>query len=234
MLSEAQQQQPGEPQLIGDGQRGELGVWLVATGGPGVEIRRITGGSAAELAGLQRGDVILQVNGRWASSPQEVAEMIRQIPIGEAATMNIWRDGQQQQLMATMQPAREDYQVAFRGEPAASNGDMASRTMRLEEQLSMVMQELKQLRQEVSQLKAGGSGQPANLGTGINQDATRPGFDQIEQNRAQADPFGNETAEPAEPSATPPATEPAAPDPFGPEAGAENTGRNAGCDGDGN
>ena len=55
-------------QATDDGQRrGELGVWMGETGGPGVQILRITGGSAAEQAGLRVGDVILQVNGQGAS-----------------------------------------------------------------------------------------------------------------------------------------------------------------------
>lgn len=200
-------QQPTESRMLRGEQRGELGVWLVGTGGPGVEIRRITGGSAAEQAGLEQGDVILQVNGQWASSPQMIAELIRQIPIGQAATLNVWRNGEQQQLTATMQPVREtgyqdDYQVGFRGESAATTGDMASRTMRLEQQLSMVMQELRALRQEVAQLRTASAGPSTGLDGAIDRDAARPEFDQIDQNRPQDDPLG--------PAATAPAAEPAA------------------------
>jgi serine protease Do len=66
----------------------------------------VTKGSAADQAGLHEGDVILQVNGRGAASPQAAAQLIRQIPIGQSGTITIWRDGDQQQLQVTMRERR--------------------------------------------------------------------------------------------------------------------------------
>ena len=76
-------------------QKSELGVWMIESGGAGVKIGRITDGSAAQLAGLRIGDIIMQVNGHGASSPDATANVIRQIPIGQSATLKIWRDGDQ-------------------------------------------------------------------------------------------------------------------------------------------
>ncbi len=56
--------QPAVPAMNDGQRRGELGVWMGESGGPGVRILRITSGSAAEKAGLRVGDIILQVNGR--------------------------------------------------------------------------------------------------------------------------------------------------------------------------
>ncbi len=77
-------QQPGTSAAASGQQRGALGVWLVESGGPGVEIQRVTPGSAAEQAGLQSGDFILQVNGRGVDTPEGAAQMVRRIPVGKA------------------------------------------------------------------------------------------------------------------------------------------------------
>src|SRR4051812_88908 len=76
--------QAGQPGMDDAQRRGELGVWMAASGGAGVQIRRVTPGSAAERAGLRVGDVVLQVNGRGATSPQGAAQLIRQVPIGQS------------------------------------------------------------------------------------------------------------------------------------------------------
>ncbi len=150
--------QAAQPEINGGQRRGELGVWMAESNGPGVQILRITPGSAAEKAGLHVGDFVLQVNGRGASSPQGAAQMIRQIPIGQSGTLTIWRDGDQQQLQVTMQPAREiarglsgdaSHQVAFGPPDPSANSDLASRTARLEQQISSLTQELASMRQEL-------------------------------------------------------------------------------------
>lgn len=239
------QQEAGNSQITGAGQqRGELGVWLVENGGPGVEITRITEDSAAKQAGLRAGDIILQVNGRGASSPEATARMIRQIPIGQTAMLTIWRDGDQQQMQVAMQPAREVHQVAFRDESGSANGDLASRTMRLEQQLGTVMQELQQMRQEVAQLR-GAHGESTGIGAdpnqGTNQQGTPPsqpadplapppGFERPDQKGAQ--PQDSPPADAGAPASTPDGQNATKADPFGndtapkaeeaPKAGAES------------
>jgi hypothetical protein len=215
--------------MAGRGGGGELGVWLVSSGGPGVEIRRITEGGAAAQAGLQPGDVILQVNDRGATSPRGVAQMIREIPAGEMVVLEIWRDGTTDEMEVMLQPVREQYEVGFGDREESigrSSGDLASRTMRLEEQLAMVMRELKQLRQEMAQIRTSASSQPAAGEAALSEPAADPGFDAMEEPAtgltpateppatelpAQSDPFGASATEPAtEPATEEPATEPVA------------------------
>lgn len=236
LLSGPQQPDAGGSKMTGTAQpRGQLGVWLIGSGGPGVQVARITGGSAAERAGLRSGDIILQVNGRGASSPDTAARMIRQIPIGQAATLTIWRDGDQQQLQFAMEPARESYEVGFRGQNSSPNGDLAARTAHLEQQVAMVLQELQQLRQDMAQLRSSG-GQATGIGAqpipgtapesslqppSKNGIAPPPGFGT--SNEKGAPPVSGTT----NPSGTSPATDPfgsAAPPPKSeptPKAGTE-------------
>jgi hypothetical protein len=226
--------------------RGELGIWMVESDMPGIQIQRVTAGSAAEQAGLRTGDIILKVNGRAAGSPQAAADMIRQTAVGQTGTLTIWRDGDQQQLQFTMHAARpaaremsQDYRVGFRGESDVANGDLASRTMRLEQQLNTVMQEL---RQHVAQLRAGGS-QPPNLSNETPPSPpapstsptppTPPAPPSAAEPAASPPPFGEtekktETTttkvESTAPSAPPAGEKPAATDPFGSEPAPAKTG----------
>lgn len=182
-------------------QRGELGVWLVETGGPGVEIGRVTEGSAAERFGLQPGDVILSINGRGADSPQAVAQLIRQMQAGQSAALELWRDGQTSQLNIVLQPAREQYEVGFRGDDAARgmsrpSGDLESRVMRLEQQLATVLEELRQLRQ--SQHGSGSGQTTIGGGAATAQSGVAP--------PSSTTPAASATNPAARPAATPPAT----------------------------
>jgi hypothetical protein len=213
------------------GQRGELGVWLVESGGPGVQVRRITEGSAADLAGLQSGDVILGINGRGANSPHTIAQMIRQIPAGQTANVQFWRNGQTNELEIVLQPAREPHAVAFRGDDAMGSmsrgsGDLESRVMRLEQQIAMLVQELRQLRGSGhSSTGIGGGGIGETPATGLDATSatdttttgtstTQPGATPPSSTPPQSDPFDSTTAPAATPSTTEPvpATEPAASD----------------------
>ena len=187
----AQLGESGQAEMRHENARGELGVWLVAMDGPGVEIRRITEGSAAQQAGLRPGDVLMQINERWVASPQTVAQMIREIPIGQTATLHIWRDGQPQQFSATIAPARQAtiamdrealYDVGFRGDESDSNGDLGQRIMRLERQLGMVTQELQQLRQQLAQVRTSGAvEQAAGIDAPLTPPAAQPGATQTDQ-----------------------------------------------------
>src|SRR3954451_19439044 len=193
----SQNQMNGQASATAGGQqRGELGVYMVAGDRPGVEVSRITPGSAAEQAGLRDGDIILQVNGRNASTPQETAQMIRQIPVGQSVTLTVSRDGNQQQVQATMKPAqqrrdmtgdlmdRDPYRVGFRGEDesVSGGGESTMRVRQLEQQVTSLKQELEQMRQEMTQLRsAGGAAGGVNAGgqglsppQGVGNDLSAP------------------------------------------------------------
>jgi membrane-associated protease RseP (regulator of RpoE activity) len=172
-------------------QRGELGVWMGNSGGPGVRILRVATGSAAENAGLRAGDIILKVNGSSVTSPQDTARLIRQIAVGAAGDLTIGRDGNQQQLQVTMQPIREGaremaneapHRVGF-GRSDAADNDLASRTERLEQQINSLTQELASLRQEMAQLRTAGPVQ-----TGFNAAANQSAPPQPPQDRYNESP----------------------------------------------
>jgi hypothetical protein len=140
--------------------------------GPGVRIGRVTAGSAAQRAGLQSGDILLQVNGRGAATANDAVQLIRGIPIGQAFTLSVWRDGNQQDVQVTMEPARESRQVGYRGDlETDERGDITDRITRLEQQLVMVTSQLQQLQQQLSQLDSAIIRQNPNAGARSSSDS---------------------------------------------------------------
>jgi hypothetical protein len=210
--------------------RSELGVWLVESQGPGVEIQRVTPGSAAEQAGLRIGDIILQVNADGAATPQETARLIRQIPIGQRGTLTVWRDGNQQQLPITLQAARErvremignvmrddGYEVGFRGDNEPRGGDN-TRITRLEEKIATLTQQLNAMQQELTTLRSQQGGtqrasynESTQGGTSPNAATPSSALPPAASPAAPPPGFGatEEKKDVAPPAATPPASEPA-------------------------
>jgi len=215
---ESEMQARRQPGMVGTGAPGVLGVMIVESAGPGVRIEEVVAGTAAANAGLLPGDVILGINGQGVASAPEVTQMIRAIPAGQVATLTVWRNGQEQEIPATLQAARQRYEANYRdGAGGAMTGDAAARIARLESQLARVIQELQRLRQEVTQLRTARAeqlGGATGFDDQLRQDATQQGLEQprsteprLEQPRATQPGFGQPGAT-EDPGLEEPATEP--------------------------
>jgi S1-C subfamily serine protease len=68
----------------------------------GVTVTRVVPNSAAEEAGLQDGDVITAVDGQEVTTPQALQEAIATLNPGDVVTLTITRDGQSQEVEATL------------------------------------------------------------------------------------------------------------------------------------
>jgi type II secretory pathway component PulC len=91
---------PAEPaQAAGSG--GFLGVQLGAGEG-GVAVSSVIGGTAAEKAGLQAGDVIVAVDGNNVESPESLTEAIRAHQPGDTIRLTVERDGERMKIKATL------------------------------------------------------------------------------------------------------------------------------------
>jgi len=80
-----------------------LGVALQSAGTEdndlyGAIVSRVTPNSAAQRAGLQRGDTIVSFNGRRINNALEMPEAIREIEPGAVVTLEILRENQRQSL----------------------------------------------------------------------------------------------------------------------------------------
>jgi serine protease Do len=127
-------------QLIGKGkvQRGMLGIKIqpvtneIASGlrlpeVRGVLVDSVNAGGPAEKAGLQTGDVILQVNGKDVNDPNNLRNEIAGFAPGAEATLTILRDGKPQQVRVklgelTPEGARADSQEGGGEEGSAKLG----------------------------------------------------------------------------------------------------------------
>ena len=59
----------------------------------GVLVYRVFRGTPAYIAGMKRGDVILEVDGTMVNSPEELQKKIRATDIGKELQLKIWRNG---------------------------------------------------------------------------------------------------------------------------------------------
>lgn len=85
-----------------------LGVWGLrlgeAIGGvdsPGIPITAVEPGSPAAAAGLQKGDVITSLDGRWTATPSDVFAAAADAPAGRPATVVVLRKGTEIALEVT-------------------------------------------------------------------------------------------------------------------------------------
>ncbi|MBF0339555.1 MAG: trypsin-like peptidase domain-containing protein [Magnetococcales bacterium] len=70
----------------------------------GVFLQGMQPGSLAETGGLQTGDIIFKVNGRWVRNPDELQRRLQEIPIGDKARFSLVRKRQRMEVMLTMNP----------------------------------------------------------------------------------------------------------------------------------
>jgi len=68
----------------------------------GLIVSQIQSGSAAERAGMKRGDVILALNGNVVSDPNNFRNDVAGTQPGRTVTLRILRDGNEQELRATL------------------------------------------------------------------------------------------------------------------------------------
>jgi len=102
-------------QLINTGKvsRGQLGIVVLKIPseeaskmgidrGPGVVVYEVQPGSAADRAGLRKGDVITALNGTSINDPNAFRNLIAASPPGSEVTLTIKRGGSEQHVRATL------------------------------------------------------------------------------------------------------------------------------------
>lgn len=117
-------------QLVADGKvrRGRLGVGIQpltenlaeqfnAKGRKGVLVNQVMQNSAADKAGIERDDIILEVNGEAIEDPNSLRNKIAGTRPGTAVRLKILRDGNEQELTATL----DEFEVENAG--ARRSGD---------------------------------------------------------------------------------------------------------------
>ncbi|NGZ07094.1 MAG: PDZ domain-containing protein [Magnetococcales bacterium] len=70
----------------------------------GVFLQSMQPGSLAESGGLQPGDIIFKINGRWVRSTDELQQRLQEIRIGDKARFSLARKRQRMEVVLTMNP----------------------------------------------------------------------------------------------------------------------------------
>ncbi|HSV38376.1 MAG TPA: trypsin-like peptidase domain-containing protein [Nocardioidaceae bacterium] len=68
----------------------------------GAEIGSVEGGSAADEAGIRAGDIVTKVNGEIIAGSESLVATIRGLRPGDTVTVTLLRDGEEQELQATL------------------------------------------------------------------------------------------------------------------------------------
>ena len=80
------------------GRGAELGVRITDAASGGVEIDEVQPDSAADKAGLKRGDVIVEFDGERVRSGRQFARLVQETPAGRTVKATIVRNGQRQNV----------------------------------------------------------------------------------------------------------------------------------------
>jgi serine protease Do len=113
-----------------------LGVASENADDKGAKIKDVSKGSAAEKAGLKKGDIITKINNdRVINNPEELTQTIHDFKPGEKITVTYTRDGKEQKTTAMLGKTTNEFKMMLDG---SSNQNM-------ERQLK-VLSEMDQLR----------------------------------------------------------------------------------------
>ncbi len=80
----------------------------------GALVSSVEGGSPADKAGVQPGDVILSLNGQELASSSDLSQHVADLQPGARATVDVWRKGRHHELQVVVGEAPQD-QVASAG-----------------------------------------------------------------------------------------------------------------------
>ena len=111
--------------------RGHLGVMIQGVDpdmakqfglsqGGGALVGDVTPGSPAAKAGIERGDVILALNGKPVNGPDDLSVRISETPPGTPVHLKIYRNGESKDVSVTLNELTEKEEQAATGENAKS------------------------------------------------------------------------------------------------------------------
>jgi serine protease Do len=141
-------------------ERGYLGVYIEELSekmaksfgydGEGVLITKPIENSPAAKAGLQRGDIIVRINGKPVSSPQALRRRVASMPPGTEAEVTVFRDGETRTVSVTLgelpnQPGQAKRQGSAEKESPTPEGAALLRKLGFRDLATVENAELKQL-----------------------------------------------------------------------------------------
>lgn len=71
-------------------------------GSSGVLVSQVESGSAADRAGLRRGDIILRFDGKRVDSASDLSDLVRRADPGDRVSITVWRAGRERSVSAVV------------------------------------------------------------------------------------------------------------------------------------
>lgn len=91
----------------------------------GVYIRDVRGGSAADRAGIESGDVVVSISGKPVNAPNDLQSLIARQRPGDEVRVEVWREGRQRivqvELMGKDTPVYRDWLSDLESEPSVQS-----------------------------------------------------------------------------------------------------------------
>ena len=78
-----------------------MGLSILAEAG-GLKVREVSPGGPASLAGIQAGDVILELEGKKVSAAEDIIRALGDRRVGESIRLALSRQGRRQQLILVL------------------------------------------------------------------------------------------------------------------------------------
>lgn len=83
----------------------------------GAWVQQLVKGGAAEGAGIKEGDVILSVDGRKVTAPNDLQAYIARKHASDEVVVKVWRDGKERDIRVTLKPRDDDKQIVSNSTP---------------------------------------------------------------------------------------------------------------------
>ena len=78
--------------------------------------------TAASIAGLQAGDIIFKLNGRWVMSPEDLLQRISEYQVGDNLRLGVYTGGQRRNLYLVLSGQMQSPQQTNNASPVLQNG----------------------------------------------------------------------------------------------------------------
>ena len=117
----------------------------------GALVSSVQDGSPADRAGIERGDVIVRVDGNEISDPDELIREMKDEDAGARVSIVVLRDGARKTFDVTLarRPAQMNTPPSYRGPATGDYQDLQRRLTTLEEQERRMEAEIRALREEL-------------------------------------------------------------------------------------
>lgn len=135
-----------------------LGVSISESSQQGVTVEQVHPGSPAQQAGIREGDQILRISGRQIRSVPDLMSTIQNMDPGQRVQIEVFRDGREQTLTATLETRREALMTQGQGQfPGWSQQPFPQTPWgadQIAEHIQSLEQEIRYLTQEVQSLRS--------------------------------------------------------------------------------